>query len=168
METPLEHMLTHAFKEQVITFLKEHPEHFEEAINLALSDKQPYCWRVASAIWSTMEENDKRIQKHIKAIFNTIKTKKDGHQRELIKILMNMELNEDYEGILFNLCVDIWEKINKQPSVRYTALLFILKTAKKHPDLANEIVLFAQDHYLETLSPGIKRAIKNMVNEITK
>jgi hypothetical protein len=35
-----------------------------------------------------MEENDKRIQKYIKSIVDNLKTKKDGHQRELARILL--------------------------------------------------------------------------------
>ncbi len=114
-----------------------------------------------------MEENDQRIQKHIKKIVNSIKAKDDGHQRELLKILFQIELAEEYEGILFDICMDIWEQINKKPSVRITALKFIIKIAKKHPELAKEIIFFTQDHYLESLSPGVKHSVSIMMKELT-
>jgi hypothetical protein len=94
-----------------------------------------------------MEENDRRVQKYIKEIVNSIKPKKDGHQRELIKILLQMDLAKKYEAPLFNICLDVWEQINKNPSVRLTAMKFIVKIAKKHPDLAKEITFLAQDQY---------------------
>ena len=78
-----------------------------------------------------------------------------------------MELKEEYEGILFNLCMDIWEQINKTPSVRITALKFIIKIAKKHPELSQEITFLTQDHYLESLSPGIKHSVSRMMKELT-
>ena len=146
--------------------MDNHPEFFEEAIELAISDKQPYSWRAAWLLWSCMEENDQRIQKHIKKIVDSIKTKDDGHQRELLKILLQIELKEEYEGIIFNLCMDLWEQINKKPSVRINALKFIIKIAKKHPELAKEITFLTQDHYLETLSPGVKHSVSIMMKEL--
>ena len=151
----------------MISFMDTHPEFFEEAIELAISDKQPYSWRAAWLLWSCMEENDKRIQKYIKKIVDTLETKDDGHQRELIKILLKMELKEDYEGILFDHCMDIWEQINKTPSVRVNALKLIIKIAKKHPELAKEITFITEDHYLESLSLGAKNSVSKLMRELT-
>lgn len=165
METPLEHTLMHSYKEGMIYFMETHPEAFEEAIKLAISDKQPYAWRSAWLLWSCIEENDQRIQPYIKDIINALSGKKDGHQRELLKILYVMDIDEEHEGFIFDLCVSVWEKINKQPSVRYNALKIILKIAKKHPELLNEIGFLTQNHYLESLSPGVKWSIKKMIKD---
>ena len=151
----------------MISFMENHPEYFDEAIKLAIGDKQPYSWRAAWLLWSCMEENDKRIRKYIKKIVDSIKTKDDGQQRELLKILLQMELKEEYEGILFNLCMNIWEQINKSPSVRITALKFIIKISKKHPELSQEISFLTQNHYLESLSRGIKHSVSRMMKELT-
>ena len=148
--------------------MENHPEYFNEAIELALVDKQPYSWRAAWLLWSCMEENDKRIRKYLKKIIDSLKSKDDGHQRELLKILLQMELKEEYEGILFNLCMDIWEQINKTPSVRINALKFIIKIAKKHPELFQEITFLTQDHYLESLSPGVKHSVSKMMKDFTQ
>ncbi len=112
-----------------------------------------------------MEENDERIQVNIKNIINSVTSKQDGHQRELIKILLQMELNDEQEGYIYNICVDVWEKINKNPSVRFTAFKFIIKIANKHPDLFNEITLLVQDQYLDSLSSGVKSSIYKMIKK---
>jgi len=150
----------------MISFMETHPDAFKEAIELAVSDKQPYSWRAAWLLWSCMVENDQRIQSSIGKIMNAITTKKDDHQRELIKMLLHMELNEKHEGFLFNLCISIWEKISKKPSVRYTAFKFIVKMAKKYPELADEIKLLLQNQYLDPLSPAAKKSIDKMLNSI--
>ena len=168
METALEHILMSSYKDEMISFINTHPEVFKEAIELAISDKQPYSWRAAWLLWSCMEENDQRIQGYIKSIINTITTKNDGHQRELIKILLQMELKEKYEGILFNVCMDIWEQIYKKPSVRFTAFKFIVKIAKKYPDLSDEIIVLTQNQYLDSLSPGVKNSVSRMIKEFTR
>ncbi|MDA3892455.1 MAG: hypothetical protein PF517_12390 [Salinivirgaceae bacterium] len=167
METLLEHILTSAYKDEMISFMNDHPECFEEAINLAIADKQPYSWRSAWLLWSCMKKNDLRIQGHISKIIKSLMQKDDGHQRELLKILMQMDLDEDQEGYLFDICVTVWEKINKKPSVRFFALKFIILLAKKHPDLSNEVVFLTQNHYLDLLSPDIKRSIIKMTKEFT-
>ena len=46
---------------------------------------------------------------------------------KLLKILYKMEINEKYEGIIFDICIRLWEQISKEPSVRMTALKFIIK-----------------------------------------
>lgn len=168
METAFEHILTNAYKAGMISYLAGHPEEFEEAIQLALSDKQPWSWRSAWLLWSCMEKNDPRIRSHIKAIINAIPSKRDGHQRELLKILQQMEISEEDEGYLFDICVTIWEKISNRPSVRWHAFSMIVATAKKHPYLFNEISCLTEDYYLETLSPGIKNSILRIIKEFSQ
>jgi len=163
METALEQTLTTAYKDEMISYLTSHPEYFTEAIELAISNKQPYSWRAAWLLWSCMEENDQRVQEYIDKIIKAITTKKDGHQRELIKILLQMELNELHEGHLFNVCMSLWEMTNKKPSVRFTAFKFLLKIVKKYPELSNEVSFLTQDHYMESLSPGVRRSTVKMI-----
>ena len=151
----------------MISFMNAHPEFFDQAIKLAISDKQPYAWRAAWLLWSCMEENDNRIQKYIDSIVKSLKDKDDGHQRELLKILYRMKPKEKHDGILLNHCIDIWQQIDKTPSVRFNALNFIIKIVKKHPDLSREITFLIQDQYLETLSPGVKKSISKMMRELT-
>ena len=166
METELEQILISAHKIEMIAYLDSHPGYFEEAIELAISDKQPYAWRAAWLLWSCIEENDKRVKPYIQKIIESITTKKDGHQRELIKILYEMNLNDDQEGYVFNICMTIWEKINTNPSVRFAAIKYSIETAKKQPDLSNEIAFITQNQYLNSLSPGIKRSISRMIKEL--
>ncbi len=165
MESVLENKLMTSYKNEMISFLQSHPEYFEEVIQLAISDRQPYSWRAAFLIWGSVEENDKRIQKHIKSIVNCIQEKEDGHQRELLKILYKMKISEKYEGQIFNTCVNLWEQISKKPSVRITAFKFIMKIAKNHPELLEEIDILTQEQYLESLSPGVKRSIEKIIHE---
>jgi len=59
-ETRLEYALTHSHKNEMISFTKEHPEYYEEAIELAITDTQPYSWRAAWVLWSCISKNDSR------------------------------------------------------------------------------------------------------------
>jgi hypothetical protein len=163
METALEHILTHSYKAEMISYMEVHPEDFEEAVKLAVADKQPYSWRAAWLLWSCMEQNDRRIRAYIKKIITALKSKNDDHQRELLKILLQMELDEKYEAFLFNFCSGVWEKINKKPSVRFTAFRLVIKIAKNHPDLYHEIELLTQDRYLDSLSAAARKSVLKLL-----
>lgn len=166
MLSEIEQILTSYYKEEMIAKVSSSDALFNDAIHLALSDKQPYSWRAAWLIWSAMNENDMRLQEFIPAIIITFPTKKkDGHQRELIKILYNMQLDEDTESQVFDLCITTWEQINKQPSVRHNAFKMLLKISKKYPELWNEISYLAEDHFMETLSPGVRHSIKKILEK---
>jgi hypothetical protein len=164
METELENVLMKFYKTEMIRYLATHPESFIEAIHLALADKQPYSWRAAWLLWSCMEKNDIRVKVHIRSIIECINEKNDGHQRELLKILYLMDIDEELEGILFDHCIRIWEKINKKPSVRFNAFKVILKISRKYPELSQEIGFLMQDHYTESLSRGVRRSLIRMIN----
>ena len=166
MESKLEHKLITSYKEEMIAFMNTNPEYFEEAVELAVGNKEKVCWRAAFLLWGCMEKNDPRIKKHINKIIEVIPGKEDGHQRELIKILSQMKLNEEQEGSLFNICMNLWEQLDKAPSIRYTAFKFIVNTAKKYPELSKEISVITQNHYLETLSPGVRHSISLMMPEL--
>ncbi len=144
--------------------MNSHPEFYDEAIDLAVADKHPYSWRAAWLLWSCIDKNDPRVQNHIQRILDNIRTKSDGHQRELIKILLEMYLDEKQEDYLYDLCVSLWKQTDKIPSVRFTAFKCIQKVARKYPDLTNELVLLTQAKYLDTLSPGVRRSILKSLN----
>ena len=167
MKTELEHILTSGYKDDMILFMSTHPECFDEAVQLAITDKQPYSWRSAWLLFDCMEHNDTRIQKQLTKIIDVIPLRKDGHQRSLLKLLFKMDLNDEQEGALFDVCVSIWETLGKSPSVRYTAFEFIVKTAKKYPDLINELTFLSQNHYLDSLSPGIKNSIMRTIKALS-
>ncbi|MBU0474073.1 MAG: hypothetical protein KKF62_07900 [Bacteroidetes bacterium] len=167
MTNSLNKILTGALrKEQMVDFLKKNPTLFDETINISLGDYQPESWRAAWLIKHYMNKNDKRITKYINAILKVLVNKKDGHQRELLKILLAMELTEKQEGILFDKCITIWEDINKSPSVRSFAFLILTNTVKKYPELMVEIGFLTQNHYTESLSPGIRHSIVRVINKL--
>ncbi len=163
MKTELEYILTNSYKAEMISYLKSHPEDFTEAIELAIADKQPYSWRAAWLLWSCMDKNDQRIHKYLGSIIDSLPTKSDEQLRELFMILQRMELSDDYEGKIFEICVNTWEKIGKQPSVRYNAFKLMIKIMKKHPELYKDLTYLTESQYTDSLSDTVKKSILKMI-----
>lgn len=163
METKLEYILTHAYKADMISYMKAHPEDFDAAIHLAISDKAPYSWRAAWLLWSCMDKNDQRIHQYLGKIIDTLPSHGDNQVRELLIILQRMDLDDAYEGKLFDLCVAIWKNTGKQPSVRYNAFKLMVRIIKKHPELLKEMVFLHESRYTDSLSDTVKHAVSRMI-----
>jgi hypothetical protein len=164
-ETKLEFILTSLHKAAMISAMAAHPELFDEAVELALSDTKRFSQRAAWLLWSCFEKNDKRIKPHIKRILSSLRNKSGNHQRELINILLKMELDEEDESRLFDICISLWENVHNKTSIRYTAFKFISATARKYPDLSQEINLLTQPNFLEFLSPSATKAVLKMAGK---
>jgi len=137
-------------------------------VEIGLSNEQPQAWRAAWVLKNCMQKNDPRMLPFVPSILEGFLGKPEGHQRELIKILLLMDLSEEQEGQLFDICMIIWSEINNIPSLRHIAFISIAATVKKYAELKNELVLLTEDRYIDTLSPGIKRTINRLRLEILR
>ena len=152
-------------KEGLMRFIKSNPNAFLPLLELSLKNT-PDAWKASWLIGHAMSRNDSRIFGFIDRLIEQLPTLKEGHQRQTIIILLKMELGEEQEGKLFDICLNIWENIKLIPSTRITAMKFILSTVDKFPELKSEIKLWTQDQYTESLSPGIKHSLSKQVHKI--
>jgi len=164
-ETKLEYALTNSYKDDLILYIKSHQDDFSELIKLSISDKQPYAWRAAWLLWSCMDNNDKRIRRHIKKIIDILPDRQDNQQRELLMVLQRMELDTKYEGQLFDSCVKIWGNLNKNTSLRFNAFKIMIALSKEYPDLINEIKPLTDIYYTDNLTDNVKKSIGKLMTK---
>lgn len=165
-ETNLEYTLTNSHKEGLISYIASHQDDFPELIKLSISNKQPYSWRASWLLWSCMDNNDKRIQRHIQKIIDILPDRQDNQQRELLMVLQRMELDPKYEGQLFDTCTKIWGNINKNHSLRFNAFKIMVTISKKYPELSSEIKSLTDTYYTDNLTDNVKKSIfKLMTND---
>ncbi|RFC54029.1 hypothetical protein [Brumimicrobium aurantiacum] len=164
--TPLESILTKSYKQEMLDYMEANPQDFNELVELAITNKQPYSWRAAWLLWSCMKKNDEMVAPHIGRLIKGLDSFKDGHQRNLINILLKMDIPEDYEGQLFDICVNLWMQIEKQSSVRIKAFEVMVSLAKTYPELQHEIKALASDEYIDALSGGIRKSCLRLLGEL--
>lgn len=168
MQSELEHVLTHFHKAGVLSYLDRHPAGFDTALQLLVEGNKPISWRAAWLINNCMDANDNRIQPFLRDLIQLLPKSPDNLQREVLKIILQMKVDEDLEGLLFDYCIEIWKGISKQSSVRFYAFKTLVMISQKHKALSGEIVSFTQSYYTDSLSQGVKAGIYKMTRAVTK
>lgn len=163
MESALEHILMHRHKAEMQAYVAANPDSFDELIQLALIEKHPYSWRASWLLWSVMSKNDKRFEGYLDELVDILPHRKDNQKREFLMILQRLDLKEEHEGRLIDICISLWESTEKQPSVRANAFKLLLKISKKYPELKQEIKGLTEPHYLDSLSKGVRSSVLKMM-----
>lgn len=146
--------------------LHNNPEEVEQAIQLSMKPEQPEGWKAAWVVKNILRPDDPRLVKHLDNIIKTLPDRQDGHQRELLHLLERCSLNEDQEGLVFEICFEIWTSVRKLPTARLSAFQILVGFVSKYPELLHEVKHVTQSEYLETLSPGVKRACQRLLSKI--
>jgi len=167
-KTEYEEILISAYKDKMIAFMHSHTEAFPEALDLAVTDRQPYSWRSAWLLWSCITPNDARVKKHLTKMIAYLPKAQDNQKRELLKICTMMQLTESQESKLIDICVQLWTDISKAPGIRMMAFRLIFQLALKYPELTGEVMQLARDYYMKSLSPGIHHSVKKLFAELGK
>ncbi|MBO6622780.1 MAG: hypothetical protein JJ892_05650 [Balneola sp.] len=166
MSDTLRSVLIRRRKYEMVEFMTNHTESFDQAMKLALENEENLSWRSAWLVAGIMNKNDQRVKPFIQRIIDALPFRDDGHQRELLKILLKMELDEEFESLLFDISVTLWEQVRKQSSVRYYAFQGMMKVVEKYPELKNEIISLTQPHFVNALSPGVRKGVLKGINEL--
>ncbi|MBK1877098.1 hypothetical protein [Pelagicoccus mobilis] len=166
MTTQLEDILVNAYSNEMKAYLKAHPEDFPQAIDLAVGDRERYSWRAAWLLGNCMEKDDERVRDSLDRLIAAMSEKPDGHWRELMKIVAQMNLNDEQEGRLFDMAMQQWLDPDKQGSVRWKAFQFIAAMVRKYPELADEVKLILRPDLIDPLSPGIRRSVSREAKKI--
>lgn len=152
-------------KDFLIQLFQEQNEVHASGIQTALSNQEPQAWRASWILNHCTKKNDPRILPYVDEFIEVLPQKKDGHQREILKILEKMKLDDEQEGRVFDFCMSLWENITKAPAVRYLAFKHIYKICEKYPELGGELEFICQNQYLESLSPGIQKIVRKMIKD---
>ena len=126
-------------KDAFISIIKSDESLYQDLIDFTLSDKDPENWRAAWILGHCTFKNDQRLQPYTTKIIKAIPNKKDGHQRELLKLLEKLPLDDLQEGMLFDHCVSLWEQLNHSSSVRFFAMKGMIRIAEKYPALKRDL-----------------------------
>lgn len=155
---PKEHFVEMCSRPEFLPFLAE----------ICLSDDPKLNWRAAWVLSSIDASQLKKIFPKAQPLINTLQRKeKDGYKREIIKLIMLLDLDEDEEGAFYDAALNIWEDLALASAARLYALRGMLHIAKLYPELNHEIAAYNDDHYLQGVSPGIQSQMRKIFKDLS-
>lgn len=138
-------------------------------VKYAISEEK-HAWRAAWIISKYSEQTTEDLNIYADGFINAAKEiQADGHLREILKIIVHLNLNEDQNSEVFDLCLSLLQDNRRQSSVRSIAFQFLIKISKDYPELRNEISIIF-DNIKDYLSHGIRYSMmkklknSNLVN----
>lgn len=164
--TPFEEILLSFHKEEMIEFVNDNPDAMEEALELALTNKQPLSWRSAWLIWSCISYNNPFIVQNIDKIISYIPSARNNQKRELIKILLLVDLSPVQSSTMFDISSALWTDSSLDPSIRMNALKMLLKISNENDSLKNKIINITTDNLIKTLTGGAQKSVKKLLNSL--
>lgn len=147
-------------KETILIRILSSKANIYKLIQWSVSIEQPLGWRATWLLKHSLTKNDINIPGHlIQVVIDQFSDFNHSQKREWLKILDDQSIDENLEGMLFDLCIHEWIKINNQSALRSAAFHLILKSIKKFPDLKNEVAHLMTPEYISTLSDGIRKGV---------
>jgi hypothetical protein len=153
-------------KQLIVEQLNNQPKYFKSVFEFSLLDDEPMAWRAAWLMRDCLVKNDERLSGKGLLLTKAIKGKTEGHQREILKNLDFISLEEDFEGYLFDACMTIWETLSCIPSTRMTAFKTMMRVAEKYPELKQDLKLLTEPEYTESLTPGIAATLRKELKKL--
>ena len=161
MNDELLSILKDASTAQIREYYTSHPGILPVLIDYAL-EKGEYSWRAAYMIAINVKKENPLIARNANRIIDALEGKKQGHQRELLKILLLTELNEEQSLRLYDYCMQVWNETSHTPSLREKAFRHIISFYRKYPELSGDLDWITQEQYLTPLSPGIRKVVERL------
>lgn len=160
-------LLTHNYKFDISNYLYANPELFEDLFELALQEHPKLSWRAAWAFYDFINSKKHIVEENQHRIFKILPFREENHQRELLKLIDEIEIDENYIALAFDECLKLWVQLYKKPSVRYNAFKIMLKLANKYTIFQNEFIFYTSSKYIESLSPGAKHSINKLLKNLS-
>lgn len=133
-------------------------------VELCLGEDPKLNWRAAWLIRSLPRAEVQALFPSALGLIDRLQQPcpRDGYWREILKLISLLELNEEEEGLLYDAAIKIWEDLSLASAVRATALFTMAQIAEHYPELKQELLAYQDDHFLQGISPGIKKQIQRL------
>lgn len=138
----------------------------EKFVGYAFSEAKD-AWRASWVLAVYSKSNAKDLNKYSDEFVNGLTNiKTDGHLRETLKILLNLDLEEEQTSEMFDFCMDVLQDNRRQASVRSIAFQFLIKISRDYPELKNEILIIFEN-IKDYLTSGVRHSMMLRIKENT-
>lgn len=159
--------LSNHTKLQIIDYLKLSDQKLNDAIHLftEVTGKQQIVLSWALSDYGMMYPQ--KLTSHLYLFIDFLKDQSlnASIKRNLVRIFQYVELSEDIEGTLFDLCFMFLNDVKEPIAVRVFSMTVCSRIAMKYPELAPELRISIEEHY-DHGSAGFKNRATKILKKL--
>jgi hypothetical protein len=143
--------------DKIVTYIGNDESHFDELMQLFFHDECRIVQRAAMAVgWSGLR-NPSFLPKYMGEMIDYLGREgvHDAVKRNILRILHDLVILEEYEGKLTDICFDLILKPDEPSAIKAFAMTVLSNICQKYPELAQELCLIIRENW-EHESPAFK------------
>ena len=152
----LENAYSKAGALQIADYIGSDPERFRVLMDIFLFEEYRIAQRSAWVVSHVADRHVFRINPYIHAMVDRMKTSNQGAiKRNTLRVFAMMELPEECQGRVVDVCFNILDNPKEPIAVRVHAMQNLWNICQKEPELIPELKVIIEDH-MATGSAGFR------------
>ena len=143
--------------DKIVAYIGNDEKRFDELVHLFLHDDKQIVQRAAMAFgWATLQ-NLPFFTKYMSEMIDYLAQKNvhDAVKRNILRVLQEVSVAEEYEGKLTEICFDLILKPDEPSAIKAFAMGVLTNICQKYPELAQELCLIIRENW-EHESPAFR------------
>ncbi|MEM1219567.1 MAG: hypothetical protein AAGH79_11665 [Bacteroidota bacterium] len=156
IRSTLERSYSKAGALQIADYIGSDPERFQALMDIFLFDEYRISQRSAWVLSHVADRHLFLIHPYIEAIIDRMLTSNnDAIKRNTLRIFAMMELPEEWQGRMVDICFNLLDNPKEPIAVRVHAMQNLWNICQKEPELIPELKVIIEDH-MATGSAGLR------------
>lgn len=152
---------------KIANYVLQDNKRFDELMEIFFSSDYRLNQRAAFAINISFDKSPYIINPYIQRLIKNLHRNDlhDAVKRNTIRILQFIELKEDLQGEIYQICFDYLISKDEPIAIKAFSMSVLANVCKSHPELKNELIPIIED-LIPYGSSGIKSRGKKILKEL--
>ena len=142
---------------------------YDLLVEIAFYSNETKSWRAAYVLDKVNDLNPELLLPYLKPMLDQLKVESNSSKkRHFLKLLSQNKIPEDYNGFLFDYCIQHINSANEPPAVRVHAMQNLFNLAEIYPDIKNEVLSVIEHEMEYHATAGIKSRGSKLADKLRK
>lgn len=153
--------------DRLVAKIKADREFFYTTFEIAMSNDYPIAWRASWCLHKVLPNYKKEIIADVNRILKAFPTfTHHGQIGSFIRILKSIDFDPENAGDVIDICIQLLREEKIPDYVKFYSMEFLVKVAKKIPELKSEFAYCIEDVIPTGKTYMIKVNAKNLLKEL--
>jgi hypothetical protein len=153
--------------DRLVAKIKADREFFYTTFEIAMSNDYPIAWRASWCLHKVLPNYKKEIIADVNRILKAFPTfTHHGQIGSFIRILKSIDFDPENAGDVIDICIQLLREEKIPDYVKFYSMEFLVKVAKKIPELKSEFAYCIEDVIPTGKTYMIKVKAKNLLKEL--